>query len=102
MQISCGVFLLPILTSRSRPYKQFTAINFDNRASLGPIFTCYEVTIKKIGLALLKFKSKRKLDAYLRSLGLYVEEKLWFCCTQFCKDFFAMMVYLVTVSVSVC
>ena len=29
-----------------------------------------------------------KLDAYLRSLGLYVGEKLWFCCTQFRKDFF--------------
>ena len=28
-----------------------------------------------------------KLDAYLRSLGLYVGEKLWFCYTQFRKVF---------------
>ena len=43
-----------------------------------------------------------KLDAYLRSLGLYVGEKLWFCCTWFRKVFLVMMVYLVTVFVSVC
>ena len=43
-----------------------------------------------------------KLDAYLRSLGLWVGEKDCFCCTYFGKDFLYLWVYLVTVFISVC
>ena len=60
--------------------------------AVGPVLSSFVVYI-----------SFPKLDAYLRSLGLYVGGKLWFCFAQkFRKDFFVMMVYLVTVSVSVC
>ena len=61
------------------------------------IFVC---VIKR--MAFEAYNTITELDAYLRSLGLYVGEKLWFCCASFRKDFFVMMVYLVTVSVSVC